>query len=134
MKLVASKRKQSIRQSAVYPCLLFFVLVWALAPALASSMMLRMDNSELVSRSDLVVYGVVTGVESREGTHEAVVVIEAALKGKATAGEEVRVGFSPGIEDSPIFRLGERVLLFLWKTGVKQFQTVGGFQGKFSFN
>lgn len=95
--------------------------------------MLRMDNSELVNRSDLVIYGVVKGLRSKGKSQEAVVSVKYVLKGKPPTKSEASVIFSPGLEDSPIFELNELVLLFLREISPGLFQTTGGVQGKFPF-
>lgn len=103
------------------------LLGWAQQPA---SMVVRLTNPELVSRSRLVVYGRVTAVRSDGRISEAVVAVEHALKG--APGKEVIVTFSPGMAESPTFEPGETVLLFLTEAGQGRFQTTGGEQGKFS--
>ncbi|WKZ19077.1 MAG: hypothetical protein QY310_00625 [Candidatus Jettenia sp. CY-1] len=95
--------------------------------------MLRMDNSELIARSDLVIYGEVKEIRSKGDNREAIIFVEYILKGKPTTGMETKVIFSPGMEDSPVFEINERVLLFLTKSASELFMTVGGIQGKFSF-
>ena len=62
------------------------LLGWAQQPA---SIVVRLTNQELVSRSSLVVYGRVTAVRSDGRISEAVVAVEHALKG--APGKEVRV-------------------------------------------
>lgn len=96
-------------------------------------MVLKLDNAELVSRSDLVVYGVVQETRIEAQGRVAVVGVKQVLKGDVAGRQEVKVRFSTGVEDSADFKKGEYVLLYLWKTGADEFQTVGGFQGKFSF-
>lgn len=93
----------------------------------------RLENSELVARSNLVIYGVVNEVRSKGESREAVVAVECVLKGKLPPQGEVRVIFSPGMAESPLFEKNEGVLLFLTETTAGLFQTVGGLQGKFSF-
>jgi hypothetical protein len=102
------------------------VLGWS-QPA---SMVLRLDNAQLVSRSHVVVYGRVTAVKSVGQMHEALVAVDCPLKG--APGKQVTVTFSPGLEDSPVFERGEVVLLFLTEAEQGRFQTTGGEQGKFS--
>lgn len=99
----------------------------------AYCMMQRLENSELVARSNLVIYGMVKEICTKGENREAIVLVECVLKGKLPAKGEVRVIFLPGMEDSPLFEKNERVLLFLGETTSELFQTVGGFQGKFSF-
>ncbi len=96
-------------------------------------MIQRLENYELVARSSLVIYGVVHEIRSKDESREAVVAVECVLKGKFSSRGEVRVMFSPGIAESPLFEKNERVLLFLTEITSELFQTVGGFQGKFSF-
>ena len=103
------------------------LLGWAQQPA---SIAVRLTNSELVSRSRLIVHGTVTAVSADGGISEAVVAVEHALKG--TPGKEVRIRFSPGLAESPTFERGETVLVFLTEAGQGRFQTTGGEQGKFS--
>ena len=102
------------------------VLGWS-QPA---SMVLRLDNAQLVSRSHLVVTGRVTAVKPGGKTMEAVVAVECSLKG--APGKQVTVTFSPGLSESPVFEPGEVVLLFLTESEPGRFQTTGGEQGKFS--
>ena len=92
---------------------------------------MRLTNSELVSRSRLIVYGRVTAVRADGPVSEAVLAVEHALKG--APGKEVRVTFSPGLAESPTFQPGETVLVFLIEAGTGRFQATGGEQGKFSF-
>lgn len=99
----------------------------------AYSLTLRLDNSELVTRSSVVVYGTVKEIHSKGHNKEAIVLIECVLKGKLPAAMDVRVIFSHGMEDSPLFEVNECVLLFLTRSNSELFQTVGGLQGKFSF-
>jgi hypothetical protein len=101
------------------------VLGWS-QPA---SMVLRLDNAQLVSRSHLVVTGRVTAVKPRGKMMEARVAVECPLKG--APGKEVTVAFSPGLAESPVFEPGEVVLLFLTEADPGRFQTTGGEQGKF---
>jgi len=103
------------------------LLGWAQQPA---SIAMRLTNSELVSRSRLIVYGRVTAVRPDGPTSEAVVAVEHTLKG--APGKEVRITFSPGLADSPTYDPGEAVLVFLTEAGPGRFQTTGGEQGKFS--
>jgi hypothetical protein len=95
-----------------------------------ASIAVRLTNSELVSRSRVIVYGTVTAVRSDGPISEAVVAVQHALKG--APGKEVRVTFSPGLSESPTFASGETVLVFLTEAGQGRFQTTGGEQGKFS--
>jgi hypothetical protein len=103
------------------------VLGWA-QPA---AMVVRLDNAELVARSQVVVYGRVVAVESGGQSSEAVVAVECALKG--APGPRVSVTFSPGQAESPVFEPEEVVLLFLTETEAGRFQTTGGEQGKVLF-
>jgi hypothetical protein len=103
------------------------LLGWAQQPA---GVVVRLTNTELVSRSRVIVYGRVTAVRSDGRISEAVVAVEHALKG--APGKEVGVTFSPGLSESPTFEPGERVLVFLTEAGQGRFQTTGGEQGKFS--
>jgi hypothetical protein len=102
-------------------------LGWAQQPA---SIVARLTNPELVSRSSLVVYGRVTAVRSDGRASEAVVAVDHALKG--APGNEVIVTFSPGLAESSTFERGETVLVFLTEAGQGRLQTTGGEQGKFS--
>ena len=95
------------------------VLAWS-QPA---SMVLRLDNAQLVSRSHLVVHGRVTAVKPGGKTMEALVAVECPLKG--APGKEVTVIFSPGLSESPVFEPGEVVLLFLTESEPGRFQTTG---------
>lgn len=115
--------------------LLFLVLcLGSFSATPAYSIMLKMDNSELIARSNLVIYGEVKEIRSKGDNREAVIFVVCTLKGKLSAGTEVKVIFSPGMEDSPVFETNERVLLFLKKSTAELFMTVGGIQGKFSFD
>jgi hypothetical protein len=105
--------------------------VGALASSQPASMVLRLDNAQLVARSHLVVHGRVTSVKRGETSSEASVAVECSLKG--SAGAHVTVVFSPGLAESPAFEPGEAVLLFLTEAEGGRFQTTGGEQGKFSF-
>jgi len=95
-----------------------------------ASMVVRLDNAQLVSRSDVVVHGRVTAVKPGETVSEAFVAVECSLKG--APGKQVTVTFSPGLAESPVFEPDEVVLLFLTEAGPGRFQTTGGEQGKFS--
>jgi hypothetical protein len=56
------------------------------------------------------------------------------LKGEEGSGAAtIQVGFSSGLEDSPVFKLKEKVLLFVRRTDAGLFATVGGSQGKVTF-
>jgi hypothetical protein len=100
-------------------------------PAQPASMALRLDNAQMVGRSDVVAYGRVTAVRSAGAASEALVAVECPLKGNP--GKELVVTFSPGQSESPVFEPDEVVLLFLEETGPGRHQIVGGAQGKFSF-
>ncbi|GAB61775.1 MAG: hypothetical protein DWB56_00880 [Candidatus Jettenia sp.] len=127
-----AKYKKEKRKRGIF--LLFLILyLWSFSSTPAYSIMLRMDNSELIARSDLVIYGEVKEIHSKGDNREAIIFVECILKGKPTAGAEIKVIFSPGMEDSPVFETNERVLLFLTKSDSELFMTVGGIQGKFSF-
>lgn len=127
-----AKQKKEKRKRGIF--LLFLILcLWSFSSTPAYSIMLRMDNSELIARSDLVIYGEVKEIRSKRDNREAIIFVEYTLKGKPTTGMEIKVVFSPGMEDSPVFETNERVLLFLTKSTSELFMTVGGIQGKFSF-
>lgn len=127
-----AKYKKEKRKRGIF--LLFLILcLWSFPSTPAYSIMLRMDNSELIARSDLVIYGEVKEIRSKRDNREAIIFVEYTLKGKPTTGMEIKVVFSPGMEDSPVFETNERVLLFLTKSTSELFMTVGGIQGKFSF-
>lgn len=137
----AGPAEGSRKYPLVLPLLLLAasVLLGSLHPESLQAMMLRIENSELVGRSDLIVSGEVRMVQSDSRgilkgstAQEAIVSVEGTLKGKSEA--EIRVAFSTGMEDSPSFVAGERVLLFLKKIGPRHYQTVGGIQGKFTLD
>jgi hypothetical protein len=113
--------------------MLLAIGAFAAAPggAQPAAMVVRLDNAELVARSQVVVYGRVLSVESGDRISEAVVAVECALKG--APGPRVSVEFSPGLAESPVFEPGELVLLFLTETGAGRFQATGGEQGKVPF-
>lgn len=113
--------------------LLLYICLFGGASDRAYGMVLRLENAEMVNRSHVVVFGTVKGISSRKNDQEAVVSVECILKGDLSAKSEVRVVFSPGMAESPLFEVQERVLLFLVTTDTGLFQTVGGSQGKFSF-
>jgi hypothetical protein len=96
-----------------------------------ATMVLRLDNAQLVARSHLVVHGRVTAVKTGEKSSQALVAVDCSLKG--SPGTQVTVVFSPGLAESPVFQPGEVVLLFLTEIEPGRFQTTGGEQGKFSF-
>lgn len=127
-----TKHKKEKRKGRIF-LLFLFLCLWSFSPTPAYSIMLRMDNTELIARSDLVIYGEVKEIRSERNNREAVISVECILKGKPTAGMEIKVVFAPGMEDSPVFETNERVLLFLTKSASGLFMTVGGIQGKFSF-
>lgn len=127
-----AKHKKEIRKRGIF-LLLLILCLWSFSSTPAYSIMLRMDNSELIARSDLVIYGEVKEIRSKGDNREAIIFVEYILKGKPTTGMETKVIFSPGMEDSPVFEINERVLLFLTKSASELFMTVGGIQGKFSF-
>lgn len=112
--------------------LLFFLFLAGFPSNHAYCFVQRLENSELVARSHLVIYGVVKEIHPKDDGRVALVVAECVLKGRPP-GKEVRVIFSPGMAESPLFEIDEGVLLFLTETASGLFQTVGGFQGKFSF-
>jgi hypothetical protein len=93
---------------------------------------MRLENAELVRRSDLVIAGVVQEIHAAQGPQTAVVEVQCVLKGDRAPRQAVRVSFSPRMAESPEFTVGERVLLFLHGIGPDLFQLVGGVQGKFS--
>jgi hypothetical protein len=102
-------------------------------PAMSDAIVVQMDNAELVARSEVVVYGTVEEIRSQNHVRIAVLRVHTVLKGGIAANSRLHVAFSPGISDSPTFAVAERVLLFLRKAEAGQFQTVGGLQGKLSF-
>jgi hypothetical protein len=125
---------QTKRGGRALPSLLLFLVLTPLASGqTSSSSVQRLSNEELVSRSNLVIYGVARKIRNLENHKEVIIQVEGVLKGTVPADGKVAVIFSPGMEDSPLFTEGECVLLFLIKTDSERFQTTGGFQGKFSF-
>jgi len=118
------------------PCgsVCMLLLMVCVFPVLSEGLVLKMDSTELVARADTVIYGTVEEIRTTDHVREAIIQIQAVLKGNVAANKQVRVAFSPSLEDSPTFVIQERVLLFLQDMGSGQFQTVGGFQGKVSFD
>lgn len=110
------------------------VLMAGVFPAVSEGIAVKMDNAELVARSEVVVYGTVEEIRSQNHVRVAIIRAHTVLKGGLPANSRLHVVFSPSISDSPTFAVAERVLLFLRKIESGQFQTVGGFQGKLSFN
>jgi hypothetical protein len=110
---------------------LLFALSWV-APLPAECFLMRLENTDLVCRSDLVISGVVREIYGPQEPRAAVVEVQCVLKGDRLSRKEVRVIFSPHMAESPEFKVQEHVLLFLQSIGPDLFQTVGGFQGKFS--
>jgi Flp pilus assembly CpaF family ATPase len=112
----------------------FILLLAGLFPAVSEGIVVKMDNAELVARSEVVVYGTVEEIRSQNHVRVAIIRAHTMLKGGAPTNSRLHVLFSPSISDSPTFTVAERVLLFLRKIESGQFQTVGGFQGKLSLD
>jgi hypothetical protein len=102
------------------------------APSQPAGMVARLDNAQLVERSDAVVYGRVTAVRSAGAVSEATVAVECALKG--APGKQVTVTFSRGQSESAVFEPKQVVLLFLTEASPGRYQTTAGVQGRFSFD
>ena len=110
------------------------VLVVGLVPTVTHGIVVKMDNAQLVSSSDVVVYGTVEEVRGQNHLKEAIIRTHAVLKGSVSPNSLLRVSSSPSMSDSPTFAVSERVLLFLKRVEPGRFQTVGGFQGKVSLD
>jgi hypothetical protein len=109
---------------------LLFAVSW-FAPLAAEGFLMRLENADLVRRSDLVIAGVVQEIHEAQEPQTAIIEVQCVLKGDWSTRQAVRVTFSRRMAESPAFTVKEHVLLFLHSIGPDLFQTVGGFQGKF---
>jgi hypothetical protein len=107
--------------------------------------MMKLSIEQLVADADLIILGTVDCVQSEmeEGKIFSLATVSVNLKIKgepAPTQEKIIVRFPGGavgdvgmkVEDSPDFKKGEEVLLFLQKTKtLSEYMTVGSSQGKF---
>jgi hypothetical protein len=112
----------------------------------SATTMIRLSTEELTVTSELVVEAVVSSVESRfREDHRYVYTyvaldVERTLKGSAPSSAVVLEelggsanGMNVTVPGSPVFEVGERVIVFLEpKEGSEFFRTVAMAQGKFS--
>ena len=110
----------------------------------SSGIVVQMTEEELTAQAELILVGHVTDVscyEEGEGNIYTEVTISVEQKLKGEAGEEVVVRVAGGkvgeremwVEDTPTFKMGERVVVFLEESG-GIFRVVGGFQGKLTIS
>lgn len=95
----------------------------------AAAYVMAMSTQELTDRAELIVRGVVGEVHETAQGIEITVRTEQTIKGSAD-GDTIRIRYPHGMEDTPQFTAGERVLLFLTKLPDGGWQVVGGTQGK----
>jgi hypothetical protein len=107
--------------------------------------MVKLSLEELVADADLIIVGTVDSVQSElvEGRIVSFATVSVRLKAKGEmepTQDEIIVRFPGGmvgdvgmkVEDSPDFKKGEEILLFLQKTKTPSvYMTVGSSQGKF---
>ncbi len=105
------------------------VLTLMLATPVANGYVVAMSVQEMTDRADLIVRGVVAGAVTTQRGVEVTVDVEQVVKG-STGGASIRIRYPSGLEDTPRFAVGERVLLFLTGLADGTWQVVGGMQGK----
>jgi hypothetical protein len=123
--------------------LLVGVLVGCLFPSTGQNAMIAMSLEQLAGSADTIVVGTVLGQtsawnEDRSAIHTDVVVsVDELVKGNAAGEVVVRVAggyiesedIGMGVSDTPKFRDGEQVVLFL-NVGAEVATVTGQFQGK----
>ena len=122
--------------------ILLATAICLLAVGNLSAIMMPVTPGELAARSDLVVSGSVVSLNSHwDATRTLIytdVVIATARFDKGSAGSQVTVQVPGGevadvglaVEDMPVFSPGQKVTLYLTKTGDgKAYELVGGYQG-----
>jgi len=125
------------------PCFALFLLL-LIVGVKSNAMMVKIPLEQLTRGADLILLGWVESIEGKEAEKGifslATISPEKVVKGKLTT-PAVLVKFRGGavegrqlyIEDTPDYRVGERVMVFLKKVvGKDYYQTVGLFQGKYS--
>ena len=106
--------------------------------------MRKMETAELTKESDSIVMGTVTKIASlydRGFFTDVTIMAEQFIKGNVTPEITVRIpggeinGVSLKVSDTPIFNQGERVILFIKKSKVGNYNIVEGLhQGKLTID
>jgi hypothetical protein len=113
----------------------------------AKALMMEMGTPELTHQAEAIIRGTVKDMKSErdaDGKHIwtlVTIAVSKSIKGKNLANQEVMVKIPGGVvgtiaqktEDTPIFKKGEDVFLFLKPEvykGEQVFRVVGKFQGK----
>lgn len=110
--------------------MLLLALLWTMVPAThTQAYVVALSTQELTDRAELIVRGVVENVSATAQSIEITVRREQTIKGSAPGGT-IRIRYPRGMEDTPQFVAGERVLLFLTAVADGTWQVVGGPQGK----
>jgi len=117
------------------------------APVSQSSqpLMEKLSVDDLAGRADLIVVGDATDIHyDRNGNGDVKTLVRLSVTDvvKGTSVEELVIQVAGGqsgdvnvsVEDTPEFRLGERVVVFLRQVGAGAFTVVGGFQGRFGID
>jgi hypothetical protein len=135
------------RYSMVFAAMLSFILVAFPGLDAAMALMLEMTTPELTRQAQAIVRGTVKDMRSEWDPDRRFIwtlvsiSVSLSIKGDREAGQEVIVKIPGGVvgqvgqvtEDTPIFKKGEDVLLFLKPVvyrGKKIFRVTGNFQGK----
>lgn len=127
---------------------LIFILLTGFFASHTSALMVRKSLEELTSQADSILIGKVEKIESRWNEEKTIiytyVTISVKEHTKALSGmaevKEVIVRVRGGevgdvglrVSDTPQFREGEEVLLFLKRENMPLFSVTGLFQGKYS--
>ncbi|MDD5235615.1 MAG: hypothetical protein PHD13_05530 [Methanocellales archaeon] len=104
----------------------------------------KLTLEQLTAKADFILVGTVTNIVTQRDTEDksihilVSISIEQSIKGNL--GQRITITVPGGelegakelVEDTPSFRVSERVLVFLHQEDVDTFSVVGGFQGKFS--
>ena len=133
--------------SVLHSVLIFLLLTQFLAPQ-ASALMVRKNIEELTFQADSILIGKVQKIESRWNEEKTLiytyVTISVSQYTKALSSakqfEEIIVRVRGGevgdvglrVSDTPEFREGEEVFLFLKKESLPLFSVTGLFQGKYT--
>ncbi len=106
----------------------------------------KLSLEQLTAKADFILVGTVTNIDTLQDAEDKSIYtlvsisIEQSIKGNlgqritiTVPGGEVD-GIKEWVEDSPSFRVSERVVIFLHQEDVDTFSVVGSFQGKFSID
>ena len=124
---------------------LFIILILLLTSITAPAIMVKLDTPQLTANASHIITGKVLSVESyytADGLSiytEVIVAVGNQLKGDAQ-NPEVTIRFPGGVvqdkglwvEDSPVFRFGENVILFLLPNHDGSYRVGDMHQGKFT--